>query len=35
MYKQFVDNTIKEFQYNNEEERNSFKVAFFNDGDIT
>ena len=26
MYKQFVDNTIKEFQYNNEEESNSFKV---------
>lgn len=34
MYRQFVDNTIKEFQYNNEEERNSFKVAFFNNGDI-
>ena len=34
MYRQFVDNTIKEFQYNNEEERNSFIVAFFNDGDI-
>ena len=34
MYRHFVDNTIKEFQYNNEEERNIFIVAFFNDGDI-
>jgi len=34
MYRQFVDNTIKEFQYNNEEEINRFIVAFFNDGDI-
>ncbi len=34
MYRHFVDNTIKEFQYNNEEEINRFIVAFFNDGDI-
>lgn len=34
MYRQFVDNTIKEFQYNNEEEINRFIVAFFNDRDI-
>ena len=34
MYRQFVDNTIKEFQYNNDEKRNRFIVAFFNDGDI-
>jgi len=34
MYRHFIDNTIKEFQYNNEEEINRFIVAFFNDGDI-
>lgn len=34
MFRQFVDNTIKEFQYNYEEEKNRFIVAFFNDGDI-
>lgn len=30
MYRAFVDNTIKEFQYNYEEERNRFIVAYFN-----
>jgi hypothetical protein len=30
MYRTFVDNTIKEFQYNYEEERNRFIVAYFN-----
>ena len=34
MYRQFVDNTIKEFQHNNEEEINRFMIAFFNDGCI-
>lgn len=29
MYRTFVDNTIKEFQYNYEEERNRFIVAQF------
>ena len=33
MYKTFVDNTIKEFQYNHEEEKNKFIVAIFKDGD--
>ena len=32
MYRIFVDNTIKEFQYNYEEEKNKFIVAFFKDG---
>jgi len=30
MYRTFVDDTIKEFQYNYEEERNRFIVAYFN-----
>ena len=30
MYRAFVDNTIKEFQYNYEEEKNRFIVAYFN-----
>ena len=34
MYRQFVDDTIKDFEYNYEEQRNRFIVAFFNDGDI-
>ena len=33
MYKTFVDNTIKDFQYNYEEEKNKFIVALFKDGD--
>ena len=32
MYRIFVDDTIKEFQYNYEEEKNKFIVAFFKDG---
>lgn len=34
MYRTFVNETIKEFQYNYEEEKNRFIVAFFSDGDI-
>jgi len=29
MYRTFVDDTIKEFQYNYEEERNRFIVAYY------
>ena len=32
MYRIFLDNTIKEFQYNYEEEKNKFIVACFKDG---